>query len=102
MMLHGNTKVTARACWGGALAGIIFILLALAGPDTFRHPRVSGRDFHNCPLCQWVHGASTSATPWIALTTPLPTSRLIDPRPLVAAPDAPTYTSPSRAPPAIA
>lgn len=94
-------KFTSKVTWALALAGAIFVLSVLAGPDTVHHLRVSLKDFHGCPIYQWAHGANAGATACFILTAALPSTRPAAAPSLIAAPDVSAHPTPSRAPPAI-
>ena len=94
-------KFTSKVTWALALAGAVFVLSVLAGPDTVHHLGVAPRDFHSCSLYQWAHGANAGATSSFVLTAALPfTGSAVSPSP-IAAPDVSAHPTPSRAPPAI-
>jgi hypothetical protein len=93
----------ARATLTLILAGAIFALTAMAGPDTVQHLWASAKDHRDCAVYHWTHGAGTSAPALGVLLAAPPL--IVWSLPSESSPWTPQNVAlppPSRAPPAIA
>ncbi len=97
-----RTRRHSKARWAFLLAGAIFALTAMAGPDAVQHLRTSTQDFHTCALYHWTHGAGSGAPSCISLPVPLPVVGAAASAAVAAAPDVSIHLSSPRAPPSIA
>jgi hypothetical protein len=83
------------------LAGAIFALTAMAGPDTVQHLRASAKDHRDCAVYHWTHGTGAGAPTCFAQPAPPPAAGPAAPERPAAAPHVAVHPAPSRAPPAI-
>ena len=84
------------------VAGAMFALTAMAGPDAVQHLWTTAKDFHACALYHWTHGAGSGARSCISLVAPLPVAGSATLEVAPAAPDVSSSPPASRGPPAIA